>query len=257
MTSMDVEAFVAALSIPAACRVDQRVPKKLLTEHGAPTAADKRQIQDGVDEIVWIASLKPHLIGVSAFKDDSREYLELAVLSLTLKPGAKLRRLAELMHRAVPYPVLLLTTSDSGLSVSLANLRASQNETDKVVLDGEPLLVSISDAPAVSDFLTAMALDRQPQTDLAALYQGWLDTVDALDMTGETGTFQPSVDRSDAVARHAALQECRLLQGRIAQMRAQATTERQIARQVALNQMIQLDEAEVQRLKAVLDGNAR
>ncbi len=42
----------------------------------------------------------------------------------------------------------------------------------------------------------------------------------------------------------------------VAQMRAQATTERQIARQVALNQEIQRDEAEVQRLRAVLDGNA-
>lgn len=33
-----------ALEIPENARVDRRIPKKLLVERGAPTAADKRQI---------------------------------------------------------------------------------------------------------------------------------------------------------------------------------------------------------------------
>jgi hypothetical protein len=37
---------IAALDLPAAARVDRRVPKSLLLEHGAPTAADKRHIND-------------------------------------------------------------------------------------------------------------------------------------------------------------------------------------------------------------------
>ena len=55
-------------STPSTClpdaRVDQRVPKKLLLEHGAPTAADKRQINDGIEELLWVAALKPTTIGV-------------------------------------------------------------------------------------------------------------------------------------------------------------------------------------------------
>jgi hypothetical protein len=254
MTSMDVGAFVAALTIPAACRVDQRVPKKLLTEHGAPTAADRRQIQDGVDEIVWIASLKPHLIGVQAFKDQSRDYQEIAVLSLTLKPGAQLRRLTELLHRAVPYPMLLLTTSDTGLSVSMAHLRASQNEADKLVIDGELLMVTPAEAPAAPAFLDALALSNQPQTDLGALYQGWLDLVDALDMAGEIGRFQPSGTRAEAVARHAAMHDSRSLRVKLVQLRERASTERQMARRVTLNQAIHDGEAELTRLQQVLGG---
>ena len=38
MTAADV---IAALALPPESRVDQRVAKKLLVEHGAPTAADK------------------------------------------------------------------------------------------------------------------------------------------------------------------------------------------------------------------------
>ena len=39
---MSGDVLLAALDLPASSRVDQRVPKKLLLEHGAPTAADKR-----------------------------------------------------------------------------------------------------------------------------------------------------------------------------------------------------------------------
>ena len=40
---MNPATVIAALNLPADARVDQRVPKKLLVENGAPTAADKRE----------------------------------------------------------------------------------------------------------------------------------------------------------------------------------------------------------------------
>ncbi|MBK6845892.1 MAG: DUF4391 domain-containing protein [Gemmatimonadetes bacterium] len=36
---------IAALALPAESRVDQRIPKKLFLENGAPTAADRKRIQ--------------------------------------------------------------------------------------------------------------------------------------------------------------------------------------------------------------------
>ena len=267
MTAADL---IQALGLPESTRVNQRVPKKLLAEHGAATAGDKRQIQEGVDELTWLAALKPHVIGVPAFQDAHRQYTELAVLCMALKPhasdGTKPRskpgRLAELVHRAVPYPVLLMTTSDEVLSLSLAHLRASQNDADKTVLDGEMLSVIVStiahddgDAHGFDKaFRAALALARQPQSDLYALYQGWMDTVDALDIARETGTFQPSLTREQATARHTALQKCRQLRDSVAQLRALAVKERQLARQVALNHEIRTGQAQLQNLQRLLKG---
>ena len=45
MTAADI---IAALSLPADSRVDQRITKKVLVEKGASTAADKRQINEGI-----------------------------------------------------------------------------------------------------------------------------------------------------------------------------------------------------------------
>jgi hypothetical protein len=91
--AIGVADLIAALALPADTRVDRRVPKKLLLEQGAPTAADKRQIQDGIDELTWVAALKPNTIGVPAFRDEVREYLEIAVVAATLRSEAKGTRL--------------------------------------------------------------------------------------------------------------------------------------------------------------------
>ena len=57
------------------------------------------------------------------------------MLSVTLRGNAKAGRLAELVHRAVPYPLVLLLNSERTLMLSLAHKRWAQNEAGKVVLD--------------------------------------------------------------------------------------------------------------------------
>lgn len=257
---MTLDDLTGALGLPEATRVNQRVPKKLLAEQEVATATDRRQIQDGVDEVFWLAALKPHLIGVPAYEDAHRQYLELAVLRLSLKPGTKPGRLVELLHRAVPYPVLLLTSSDAGIGLSLVHLRRSQNEADKTVLDGELMAVTLPAEAAsgtavagiCADFCAAFALARQPQADLHALYQGWMDTVAALDIARETGRFHPSPTREQAAERHQALQQCRELQARLQQLRTQAQKERQLARQVALNSEIKQLASRIESMRQTL-----
>src|ERR1700687_3911149 len=132
---MSLDRVIAALAIPEDARVDRRVPKKLLVEQSAPTAADKRQIQDGVEEISWVAALKPINIAVPVYRDEVREYLEIAVLTASLRASAKPTRLLELIHRAIPYPLVLLAAQRETVSLSLAHKRWSHGETGKVVIE--------------------------------------------------------------------------------------------------------------------------
>lgn len=244
MTPQDI---VLALGLPDSCRVDQRVPKKLLVENGAPTAADKRQINDDIEEIQWVAALKPNSIGVAEYHDDLREYVEIAVLMVSLrgflKEGgdkpAKLARIIELIHRAVPYPVLLLLNSGQRVMLSFAHKRWAQNEAGKVVLDDGVMSVTLpDDAPSdalLSAFMQSLALTSQPQATLFGLYQGWMDSVQALLAARLTGTFKTTDSPEQAAARCQALQECERLELEATRLRTQAAKEKQLARQVELN----------------------
>ena len=235
------DTLVDALDLPAGSRVDQRVPKKLLLENGAPTAADKRIINEGIEELLWLAALKPTTIGVPEYRDDVREYLEIAVLRLTLRAAAKAKRLVELVHRAVPYPLLLLTEQadhDAPPGLSAAHKRRSQGEAAKTVLDGD--LVSAEwdgerDGERWPAFCDALALGKQPRTTLHALYQGWIDTLLALQAARVTGAFAVAVNAEHAAVRRDALQECARLDAEIARLRATAAKEKQMSRRVELN----------------------
>lgn len=259
LTSM----LISALGLPTSCRVDQRVPKKMLVENGAPTSADKRLINESIEEFQWLAALKPNTVGVAEYRDDCREYSEVAVLYIIMRKGPEgkgagaarvaqhirptnITRLAELVHRAVPYPVVLLLAAPQGLFLSLAHKRWAQNEAGKVVLDGEPVTVDVAlDLTADHPFMQALALSRQPQTSLLALYQGWMDGLTAWQAAKYTGTFTPTVTPAQAAARRNALRTCQYLEQESTRLRAQAAKEMQLAKQVELNLALKRINAEL------------
>ena len=243
---MNGDALLSALDLPASSRVDQRVPKKLLLENGAPTAADKRIINDGIEELLWVAALKPTTIGVPEYRDDVREYLEISVLRLSLRAAAKATRLVELVHRAVPYPLLLLTEKGERPGLSAAHKRWSQGEAGKTVLEGDVVIAEWDaerDGERWPAFRKALALGQQPRTTLHALYQGWIDTLLALQAARMTGAFAVAGNAEQATARRAALQECARLDAEVARLRAAAAKEKQMARQVELNLEVKRVEA--------------
>lgn len=271
--AMTIDDVVRALALPDRSRVDQRVPKKMLAEHGAPTAADRRLLTDGIEELRWIAVLKPGTVAITEYRDDRREYLEVAVLGVQLRSThakpTQMLRLAELVHRAVPYPVLLIqalaSTSAAGLAgiglahlaLSLAHKRISQNEAGKVVLDGELTRTELTGADGavmtpVKPLLDALALGRQPHQDLMALYQGWMDCLTAAEAAQITGRFRLADDPDQAAARREALRTCQRLELEAARLRNQAAKEPQIAKRVDLSLSLQRLQADLIAARAQL-----
>ena len=271
VVNLSSEQLISALRLPAEASVGQRIPKKMLavnlTSRGTATSADRKLLQEQIEEVTWIAALKPSNAGIPAYQDEVRSYLELAVLSVRLRQGRQLdvtaakvssstARLAELMHRAIPYPVLMVLDDGGRLYLSMVHIRWAQIEVDKTVLDGELIQGAFvrnesgtpptTDASTIAAFLDAMDLSKQPRSDLFALYQGWMDTLSAWQAAAVTGRFE-CVSPQQATVRRAALRRCQELDARISSLRAAASKERQMARQVAVNLEIKALMAERQQ----------
>lgn len=229
---------LTALALPVDALVDRRVPKTLLIENGAPTPADKLRIREGIEELRWLATLKPTTIGVAEYRDAEREYLEIAILRLALRANTRAERLVELVHRAIPYPMLLIVWRNDATELSLAHKRWSRSEAGKTVIDGEIIAARLvgdcADRQTLA-FRASLALARQPWSTLYALYQGWIDAVQALRVAAITGTFSLPVSMTAAADRAEALRECLRLDGRIAEIRTAAAAEKQVPRRVEMN----------------------
>jgi len=269
VVDLSSEQLISALCLPAEATVGQRVPKKMLAENltsrGTATSADRKLLHEQIEEVTWVAALKPSNAGIPVYQDEVRSYLELAVLSVRLREGSQLApipakvsqsvaRLAELVHRAIPYPVLLVLDDNARLYLSLVHIRWAQKEADKAVLDGDLIQgvfvhngsTAVMDAGTMNAFLNAMDLSKQPRTDLLTLYQGWMDTLSAWQAAAVTGSFE-CVSPQHAAARRAALRRCNELDAQISSLRAAASKEKQMARQVAANLEIKALMAERQQ----------
>ena len=250
---MSFTVVLDALALPSDAKVEQRIPKKLLVEQGAPTAADKRQIQDGIDELQWVAALKPTNIGVPVYRDADREYLEVAVLTAVFRQNAKVARLTELIHRAIPYPVLLVSSFLDGdtasIAVSAAHKRFAQNEAGKFVVDEilttNPIALDAVPSATAQAFLSTLALARLPTRDLFAFYQGWMDSIVGFEASSITGRFalpeSPEQMRQmrESVAKHSQILD------ELSALRTQATKEKQMNRLVELNMSIKRLESQL------------
>ena len=244
---MSFTPVVEALAVPPEALVGQRVPKKLLLEQGAPTAADKRRIQEGIEEMTWVAALKPTNIGVPAFKDAAREYLEIVVMTVVLRPAPKPLRLIELVHRAIPYPLVLITEYRDTVRLSLAHKRWSQGEAGKVVIEQVRQVPLDKGAPSAEEaaFLASLAVSRLPARDLFALYAGLLDSMAALEAAWITGRFALPESAERASAMREELDVHARLERDLAILRTRAHKEKQLNRRVELN-------LEIKRLEADL-----
>lgn len=243
---MTGEEAIAALELPAAARVARRVPKTLLLEHGAATASDKRRISEGIEEIEWAATLKPATVGVAPYRDERREYVEIAVLRIVLRGKVKVGRIVELVHRAIPYPVFAIVGLAERLFFSVAHKRWSQAEAHKTVLDGDPITVELMRGASAHDepFRAELALGRQPHATLLTLYQGWLDTLVALEAARVSGRFTILTSDDARKARQEALRAASRLELEISRLHTEVAREKQMARRAALNLEVRRLESE-------------
>lgn len=243
-----VAAILSALDLPPGTRVDARVPKNMLVEQGAPLPADKRAIQDGVDEMQWLAALKPNTVAIPAFADEVHVYPEIAVIAAIFRAEARATRLTELIHRAIPYPVLLVTAGPDSVAVSVGPKRAAQNGGGKIVVERVVVVGGLDPlAPPEMEraFLDSLALRNQLSRDLSTVYDGWLARIEALTAARLSGAYVVSDNGQTIERRRAALESHAQLTREIAGLRAKAAREKQLNNRVDLN-------IEIQRLEQSL-----
>ena len=231
----------AQLGLPDAARLGKRIHKKLFFENADLSAADRRAFTEDIDTVTWQYTLKPSTINVNAYRDDERDYGELAVVHATLKSPKHAARLAERIHRAIPYPLLLVLNYNAQWALSTAHKRASRAEAGVTVAEDIRTTRWIdSDTPTDVEqaFVASLALDELPQTDFYALYSAWHQRLIALACARLSGRFHLPAEHETRSAQRERLAECHQLENDIAQLRAEIKKETRFNRQVELNTRI-------------------
>ena len=259
------------LNFPETAFLGKRVPKKQFLESGELVASDKKLFRENVKNVYWEYTLKSSTCPVLPFRDNEREYLEVAVLQVEMNSPKGHKRIAEIIHRVIPYPLFLifkkselrevengelrmenekdnsqLTILNSQFVLSIAPKRFSQAEHGAFVAErffttGWMNCDGLNEGEVA--FIQSLAWSNMPLQNYGSLYNAWTDRFTGYECSVLSGTFAigKAGDRLERLTR------CREIESRISELRGQLK-KAAFNRQVELNTQIKKFEIELKQL---------
>ena len=132
------------LNIPDECKISRTVFKKMFYENAALSKGDKDLFVNSIDKITWIYCLNQDNMNVPAYATDEREYLEIEVMEVELSENKGIKRIAEIIMRSIPYPMLLIFSFEDKYQVWTAHQRFNLADNSKTTLE-EPICTEWQD----------------------------------------------------------------------------------------------------------------
>ena len=265
MTVNNFEDFLQLLEIPKACVLNKSVFKKMFLDasdgkKSVLDAADKISLKEDVDKIRWLYTLKPNTINIAPYKDDEFEYTEIAVLHIELSSPNRVKRIAHFIHRAIPYPLILLFTCNieeqESLMVALAFKRTNQADKGKWVINDSinTSWIDLSNASeAQSDFLSSLRLNSLPFNNFYIFYQAIANRVVALICAEHSSVFSlDDTSNKGSENRLDKLREFEKLTAKKSELANKLKKEKQMGKQVVLNTQIKNINDKIAKIKSSL-----
>jgi len=246
--TLSQKAIYDYMAIPDSCYLRKRIYKKLFHENAKLSATDKRAFREDIDTITWQYTLKPSTIPIKPYTDKEQEYIEIAIIQVDLRAQRHTERIAEIIHRSIPYPLVVVFAYQSNSLLSLATKRFSQAERGAIVVDEffATEWIDLSAPNAIQkEFLDSLSMSTLPHSNFRALYLALVERVVALDCANRTGIFHLETATERSAMRRQTLAACRDLEARIAEERAALKKETQFNRQVERNVRIKEMEREL------------
>jgi len=237
-----IDVLLQKLSIPESCLIDKPVFKKLFLENADLNATDKKALKEDIDKLRWLYTLKPGTINIPKYIDDEREYLEIAVLHVELSNVVRIKRIAEFIHKSIPYPLILLFSHASDVCMSLGDKRINQADKSKWVVE-DVWLIDCFNPERLDEykarFLEDIQLAKQDYANLYAFYQGIKQCLIALLASRKTGRYQLRPDSGTNIKDRAlAIRAIEKHEAEIKEIKNKLKKEKNMGKQVELNTQV-------------------
>ncbi|MEQ3762610.1 MAG: DUF4391 domain-containing protein [Alcanivorax sp.] len=272
--------FLAFLEVPRVCQINKPIFKKMFLDatdgkKAILDATDKKALKDDVLKIRWLYTLKPSTINIAPYKDNEREYPEVAMLHIELASSEvskrAVKRIAQFINRAIPYPLVLLFTfekDEEEILIALADKRTNQADKEKWVIDelecspwiklGQ-VFENINKGEGENEnknkdseqnidraFINSLNLSELPFSSFWHFYQALINRVQARQCAEISGRYR-LVSEHEAEQQREQLQQYRRIELTIQKLRAQIK-QAEFSQQVVLNTEIKQQEQQLKNI---------
>lgn len=216
------------LNIPDSCFVGSTIYKKLFYENAHLSSSDKSLFTDTINKVVWLYCLKPETINIPAYKDEVREYPEIEVIEVILNKEYGLNRIAEIIMRTIPYPMLLIFKLEDKIRFYMAHQRTNQSDSSKNTIEE---FISTDWLRNDSDLFAKLDIKQMRFTNFYTLYSDIVDAISIYNLSAIMPT-DDTITGDKARELSAKIED---IEQRIANLRSKLKKETQFNRKMELN----------------------
>ena len=216
------------LNIPDSCFIGSTIYKKLFYENANLSTSDKSLFTDTINKVVWLYCLKPETINIPAYKDEVREYPEIEVIEVILNKEYGLNRIAEIIMRTIPYPMLLIFKLEDKIRFYMAHQRTSQSDSSKNTIEE---FISTDWLSNDSDLFAKLDIKQMRFTNFYTLYSDIVDAISIYNLSAIMPT-DDTITGDKARELSAKIED---IEQRIANLRSKLKKESQFNRKMELN----------------------
>lgn len=233
------------LAIPESCHVGNTVFKKLFYENGDLSKQDRTLLTDVVEKIRWVYCLKPETINIPVYRDTEHEYLEIEVIEATLTADKGLRRIAEIIMRTIPYPMLLFFRLGDRFQLWTAHLRINLADETRLMAENFEHTDWLDTDTSLLDMLNVKTMRW------SNYYLLYTDMVDAISIWRARQLIQDKEAELTGDEARRLLAAAEEIDSRIAKLRVELKKETQFNRKMELS--IQIKRLEQKRILILSD----
>lgn len=126
-----VNEFIEKLNIPKECELNNTIFKKLFYENAYMSKQDKDMFASDINKITWLYSLKRDTINIQNYKDEECEYEEVEFIQVKINSESKVKRIAEIIQRTIPYPIVLIFNCENKVMLNAALKKINKVDESK------------------------------------------------------------------------------------------------------------------------------
>ena len=216
------------LKIPDSCFIDNTIYKKLFYENADLSTSDKSLFTDTINKVTWLYCLKPETINIPAYKDELRDYPEIEVIEVLVHKDYKLKRVAEIVMRTIPYPMLLIFMLEDKRQLYVAHQRINQNDSSKNTIEE---FIATEWLESDSALYAKLDIKQMRFTNFYALYSDIVDTISIYNLSAIMPT-DDNITGAEARELSAKIED---IEQEITSLRAKLKKETQFNRKMELN----------------------
>lgn len=221
MSELETKDIIKWWKFPSATIINRNLPKTQIYPHMKNTA-DKQFLQDSVQSIYMLASLKTDNTHIAVYEDDKELYQEIQFLDVKTKDKGDSTKIYKMLAHLLPYPLVILADEPDSFTIYTGRFEKLSTGFLKLV---NVYPSSVYQDENLEEVLQQISLIDLPQQNLKTFYDGLRDEIATATAKSQYGEAVGNItgeekDQLDALKKQ------------IEDLRGQIKKERQLNRKI-------------------------